>query len=394
MVSTTPTHKHPARKHPARLAAIAVTSLALAATMTQADAGQAQSAAQQADHTPGARSSETGPAAAAKARARKVVTRNLNAPWGLVFLSGGKMLMGGRDNARIHLVGPKGHKRLARKVEGVHSNGRSGGEAGLLGLAKAPGFNRNHWIYAYISSANDNRIVRMKWNGRHLGRKHVVFKGIPRSLHHNGGRIAFGPDGMLYATTGEAEVPMRAQRKRNLGGKILRMTRTGKPAPGNPLRGSVVYSWGHRNVEGLDWDSRGRLWATEFGEHKVDELNLIRKGHNYGWPIVEGRSSIKRFTNPKTTWPTDNAGPSGIAITKVSGKTVAYLGGLTGQRIWRVRLNGTHVGKRKAVFTNTYGRIRTTAVHGGNLWFTTSNTDGRATPRRGDDKLVWVNLPR
>lgn len=381
MPSTTP-----AQRRAGRIAAVAVTSFALAATMTQAEAGHP--AAQR----PGPGTAPSAPAE--KAPARTVVARNLDVPWGLVFLAKGRMLVGGRDNAKILLVRPNGSKKLARKVRGVHPNGNSGGEAGLLGLAKAPNFRRNHWIYAYISAARDNRIIRMKWNGSRLGRQHVVFKGIPRALHHNGGRIAFGPDRMLYATTGEAEVPMRAQRKRNLGGKILRMTWTGKPAPGNPMRNAVVYSWGHRNVEGLDWDRRGRLWATEFGDHKVDELNLIRKGHNYGWPIVEGRSRIKRFTNPKTTWPTDAAGPSGIAITRVRGKTFAYIGGLTGHRLWRVRLIANHVGARKPIFNDTFGRIRTTAVVHGRLYLTSSNTDGRSTPRPGDDKLIRVKLRR
>jgi glucose/arabinose dehydrogenase len=365
-------------------------TLALAATMTEADGRPATPAPASTDAV---RSGQVVVAPAAKARARRVVARNLDVPWGLVFLRKGRMLVSGRDTARILLVRPNGRKALARKVKGVYPNGNAGGEAGLLGLALAPNFSRNHWVYAYVSAANDNRIIRMKWNGRHLGRQHLVLKGIPRALHHNGGRIAFGPDKMLYATTGEAEVAMRAQRPRNLGGKILRMTPRGKPAPGNPLRGSVVYSWGHRNVEGLDWDSSGRLWATEFGDHKVDELNLIRAGHNYGWPIVEGRSSIRRFTNPKTTWPTDAAGPSGIAIKRVRGKTYAYIGALTGHRLWRVHLVAKHVAARKKLLTETYGRIRTTAIGRGDLWITTSNTDGRSTPRPGDDKLIRIDLP-
>jgi glucose/arabinose dehydrogenase len=320
------------------------------------------------------------------------VTRRLDAPWGLAFLPGGAVLVGERDRAQIVLVHLDGSKRLVKQVRGVRPNGDEGGEAGLLGLTLSPSFRADHQVYAYLSSGHDNRVVRMTWHHHRLGPKHVVFRGIPRALHHNGGRIAFGPDRMLYVTTGEAEVPSRAQNRRSLGGKILRMTPRGRPAPGNPFAHSVVYSYGHRNVEGLAWDSAGRLWATEFGEHAYDELNLIRPGRNYGWPIVEGRSSDRRFTNPKAVWLTDHAGPSGITITRVQGRTVAYIGALTGHRIWRVVLHGHRVASKRALYTGAYGRIRTTAAARGYLWFTTSNTDGRATPRPGDDKLLRLKL--
>ena len=171
-----------------------------------------------------------------------------------------------------------------------------------------------------------------------------------------------------------------AQKKKSLGGKILRVTAKGNaPASGNPFKGSpLVYSYGHRNVQGLAWDSAGRLWATEFGDHAWDELNLIRAGHNYGWPATEGKTSNPAYTSPKAQWHNYNAGPSGIAIIN----NVAWIGGLTGHRLLRVKLDGASVASKKKFLVNAYGRLRTAqAAPDGTLWLTTSNTDGRATPR-------------
>jgi glucose/arabinose dehydrogenase len=388
MASTrTPTIRRPTTVR--RGLALGATGLALIATSALSEA---QTAVAQSNVAELAQVSTHAGRTAGKAPVRHIFSRDIDVPWGLAFLPGGGMLVSGRDTARILLVRDNGSKGLARKVKGVVPNGDQGGEGGLLGLALSPHFKRDHWVYAYMSSASDNRIIRMRWHDRRLGRQHLVLKGIPRGLHHNGGGLAFGPDGMLYATTGEAEVPSRAQNRRALGGKILRMTPRGRPAPGNPFHNSVVYSIGHRNVEGLDWDSKGRLWATEFGDHAWDELNLIRPGNNYGWPIVEGRSGDPRFTNPKAVWRTDECGPSGIAITRIKGQTVAFIGAVTGHRLWRVKLNGTRVTGKRAWYVGAVGRIRSTAIARGDLWFTSSNTDGRATPRPHDDKIFRVNL--
>ncbi|MGH3498499.1 MAG: PQQ-dependent sugar dehydrogenase [Nocardioidaceae bacterium] len=320
-----------------------------------------------------------------------LVTTGLEVPWGIVFLPDGDALVSTRDPRNIIEVRPGGRKRFVKHVRAAHTNVSQGGEGGLLGLALSPHFRTDHWVYAYYSTYRDNRIARMRWHNGHLGGTHVILSGIPHGVHHNGGRIAFGPGGMLFATTGESGNPSLAQDKRSLGGKILRMTPTGRPAPGNPFPHSVVWTYGHRNVEGLAWDRTHRLWATEFGNHRFDELNWIRRGRDYGWPLVEGRS--RRFTNPVITWPTESAGPSGISIWPKPGGGIAWIGGVTGQRLFRVVLRNGRVIGRHAYLQGQIGRIRSTAIspHGW-LWFTTSNRDGRATPRRGDDKIFRIKL--
>jgi glucose/arabinose dehydrogenase len=328
-------------------------------------------------------------AASPSTKVQRVLAQNVNVPWGIAFLPNGNALVSSRDTGRILRVSAAGGKKRIGTVPGVVSNGASGGEAGLLGLAVSPDFSSDHWLYAYLSSGSDNRVVRMHYVGGALGKPHVVLKGIPHGLHHNGGRIAFGPDRLLYVTTGESGNGSLAQQKSSLGGKILRMTATGHVPSGNPFPGSLVYSYGHRNIEGLAWDSAGRLWATEFGDHAWDELNLILAGHNYGWPATEGRTSNPRYTSPKAQWHTDEAGPSGIAIIN----DVAWIGGVTGHRLWRVGLRGTSVTSKRAFLTGTYGRLRTAAAApDGTLWLTTSNTDHRAAPGPHDDRILQLRV--
>jgi glucose/arabinose dehydrogenase len=324
-------------------------------------------------------------AAAPSVKKLRRLAHNINVPWGIAFLPNGNALVSSRDQARIYRVKPTGRQHRIGTVPGVVSNGASGGEAGLLGLAVSPHFSTNRWLYAYMSTASDNRVVRMRYRHGSLGRVHVLLRGIPHGLHHNGGRIAFGPDGRLYVTTGEGGVASRAQHKKSLGGKILRLTARGKAPGDNPFKGSpLVYSYGHRNIEGLAWDSAGRLWATEFGDHAWDELNLIRPGRNYGWPATEGRTSNPAYTSPKAVWHTYNAGPSGIAIIN----NVAWIGGVTGHRLLRVKLSGASVASKKKFLVDRYGRLRTAAAApDGTLWLTTSNTDHRATPGPRDDRI-------
>ena len=331
----------------------------------------------------------TGPASPSESATRirprfdSVVAKNLDVPWGIAFLPSGDALVSERDTARITLVATDGSTSEVGTVPNVDT--ATGGEGGLLGIALAPGRDR---LYAYHSTGSDNRVVRMRLSGEGLGKVEPILTGIPRNIIHNGGRIVFGPDQMLYVSTGDAGDGENAQDKDSLAGKILRITPGGEPAGGNPF-GNEVFSYGHRNVEGLAFDAEDRLWATEFGDSKVDELNLIRRGKNYGWPEVEGRSPAGRFTQPKVTWPTDECSPAGIAITS----STAFLGALQGECVYAVRLSGTNTGNQTRLLDDEYGRLRSVVTApDGALWVTTSNTDGRGDPAKSDDRILRVLL--
>ncbi|MFF7242473.1 PQQ-dependent sugar dehydrogenase [Embleya sp. NPDC008237] len=311
------------------------------------------------------------------------IARDLNTPWGVALLPDRDALVSSRDTGTITRLGPG---TVPPVVVGTVPGSVHRGEGGLLGIAVSPTFATDHFLYAYLTTAQDNRIVRMTYvPGQPLGQPEVLLAGIPAGSNHNGGRIAFGPDGMLYAGTGEAGQKPSAQDRSSLGGKILRLTPDGRPAPGNPFPNSPVWSLGHRNVQGLAWDSTGRLWASEFGQDTWDELNLIRSGANYGWPAVEGSSDNPEYMNPVAQWATDDASPSGIAILG----DVVYLAGLKGERLWQAPIVGSTVSEPRALFQGRYGRLRAVVTVGsGELWLVTNNTDGRGTPRKGDDRIL------
>ncbi|MFI2202530.1 PQQ-dependent sugar dehydrogenase [Streptomyces sp. NPDC020192] len=332
------------------------------------------------------------PPAKGSVKVLRTVAEGLRTPWGLAPLPGGGLLVSSRDDGTITRI----DERTGRKTElGTVSGVSPAGEGGLLGIALSPAFASDHMIYAYFTSESDNRIVRVLYDdrkpaGEQLGAPDTVFKGIPKGTVHNGGRIAFGPDRMLYAGTGESGERGLAQDRKSLGGKILRLTPEGEPAPGDPFPGSPVYSYGHRNVQGLAWDDRQRLFASEFGQDTWDELNAIKPGGDYGWPAAEGRSSDPAFQNPVAQWHTDEASPSGIAY--VNG--VIWMAGLRGERLWRIPLKGTEAAAAPQAFlTGEYGRLRTVvAADGDRLWLLTSNTDGRGRPKPGDDRVLEVEV--
>lgn len=341
-------------------------------------------------------SASTPGAATGSVTVSRTLAQGLNVPWGLARTGSGDLFVTSRDTGRITLINlASGRTTAVGTVSQAVSNASSGGEAGLLGIALSPKFATDHQLFVYYSTASDNRISRFTYTptaaaGSRLSGQKVILSGIPQAVHHNGGQLAFGPDGMLYASTGDASESSRAQDRSDLGGKILRMTTDGKPAAGNPFSGSLVWTLGHRNVQGLAWDAGGRMWASEFGDKTADELNLIAKGRNYGWPDSEGRGSTSGATDPVAQWGTEEDSPSGIAI---AGGTV-WMAALKGERLWRIPLNGQRLVARPADFlTEKYGRLRSVmALDDHTLLVTTSNTDGRQTPGSGDDRIMMLTV--
>ncbi|MCU1440756.1 MAG: PQQ-dependent sugar dehydrogenase [Rhodoglobus sp.] len=313
------------------------------------------------------------------------IVGGLAAPWSMVPLDDGSTLISERDSGLIKELLPDGSLREVAQVAGVVASG----EGGLLGLEYVED---GPWLYAYFTAASDNRIVRFELSGRSgsysLSDSRDILTGLAKAGNHNGGRIKLGPDGMLYATVGDAGAPNVAQDPAALNGKILRMELDGSAPADNPFPGSLVYSYGHRNPQGLAWDRDGQLWAAEFGQDTWDEVNMIVAGANYGWPVVEGASDDPAFVSPVYQWATDDASPSGLVWTR----DTFFMAALRGERIWAIYPSP---GSTQAVewFTGVYGRIRD-VVPGpnGSLWVLTNNTDGRGSAREGDDRILQVEL--
>ncbi|WP_374970023.1 PQQ-dependent sugar dehydrogenase [Terrabacter sp. BE26] len=333
--------------------------------------------------TPAARpSTATTRAPAPEPTGPETLLSGLDIAWSVAPLPDGSALVSERNTGRVYHV-PKPGTGGRATVAGHLPISRTEGEGGLLGLAVPHDFDENSVFYAYYSTDSDNRIAAVPWRDGVLGEPDVIFTGIPRGRNHNGGRIAFGPDGFLYVGTGEAGDTSLAQNLSSLGGKILRITTDGDPAPGNPFGGSPIWSYGHRNVQGLAWDSRGRLWASEFGQNTYDELNRIEPGRNYGWPLVEGRAGKSDFVDPVAQWPTSQMSPSGIAV---GPDGAVYLAALRGESAWRVPVAADGAaGPPARYLQGKYGRIRDIRFVGDRVWITTSNNDRR-------DRLVSLPL--
>ena len=312
------------------------------------------------------------------------LVEDLEVPWGVDFLPDGTAVVTERISGRVLSIDEDGEVATL----GTIADAAPQGEAGLLGVAVSPDFDSDRTLFLYLTTATDNRVVKARLDGTRLGSPTVVLDGIPAGFIHDGGRIAFGPDGHLYVTTGETGDPELAQDPDSLAGKILRITPDGDPAPGNPDPDSPVWSLGHRNVQGLAWDDEGRLWASEFGDSEWDELNLVEKGGNYGWPRVEGAGDDPDYVDPQVVWPVEQASPSGLAFADGH----LWMAGLRGQRLWRIAVSDDGTASRpRAFLTEDFGRLRTVAAApDGLLWVTTSNRDGRGQPTPTDDRIVRV----
>lgn len=312
------------------------------------------------------------------------IATGLTVPWGVTFLPDGTALIAERDTGAVkHLTAP-GQLREIGNVTGVVPRG----EAGLLGLAVSPDFAQDQTVFAYFTADADNRVVATRFDGNTLTDQRPILTGIPAARIHDGGRIFFGPDGKLYVTTGDAGNSGLAQDKSSLGGKILRIDPDGSIPVDNPDPASPVWSYGHRNVQGLAWDAQGRMWATEYGANTWDEVNLIEPDGNYGWPEAEGRAGIPGLIDPQVQWGTGEASPSGLAYAAGS----LWVAALRGERLWQVPISADGaLGEPVGHFVEQYGRLRTVvAAPDGALWFTTSNRDGRGDPQEGDDRIVSV----
>lgn len=329
-----------------------------------------------------------------------VIAENLDTPWGIAFLpaspAGGpdKNMLVTERAGRVRLIDNSG--KLQSEPVGVIGEVREVGEGGLLGIALHPDFSTNNFVYLYYtySALGDdtlNRVVRMKYQNGILSNEEVIVDKIPGASNHNGGRIKFGPDKALYITTGDAQEPSLSQDKNSLAGKILRAAEGGR---------AEVYSYGHRNPQGLAWDSDGKLWSTEHGRSGVqsglDELNLIEKGKNYGWPTIQGTETKVGMETPKlnsgpdTTWAP--AGAAFLPAGRQGVKDSIFFGGLRGQTLYQAVIQNSKVIDFKEHFKGQFGRIRDVVLGPDNmLYITTSNKDGRGNPASSDDRIIKIN---
>lgn len=319
----------------------------------------------------------------------EIIAPNLDIPWEIAFLPNGDMIVTERSG-KLLKIGSE--NKVIKEIEGV----KHIGEGGLLGLAIHPDFSSNNFIYLYSTTQDSrgitNRVEKYKYFDDILSERKVILEGIKGSSNHDGGRIVFGPDGYLYITTGDAENPNLAQAKNSLNGKILRIKDDGSIPQDNPF-GNAVYSFGHRNPQGLTWDKNGTLWETEHGPSGIqtgyDEINIITKGGNYGWPEIYGNQAKAGFVSPiiqsgsQDTW-----APSGMMYWEGS----LFFSGLRGEALYEAKILSDNRLELTNHFKQEFGRIRAVVLgQDGFIYISTSNRDGRGQIKEGDDKIIKIN---
>ena len=327
-------------------------------------------------------------------KAVEVFQDELSVPWALAKIDENSWVISERSG-NLFLV-ENGERTVIQNFQ----NTRQSGEGGLLGITLHPNFEENAWLYLYQTQeisgeGTTNRILRFRYENNSLQNETTIIENIPGALYHDGGRIAFGPDGYLYIATGDATEPDLAQDTTSLAGKILRIKDDGSIPEDNPF-GNAVYSYGHRNPQGLTWDDEGNLWSSEHGRSGAlsgfDELNKILPGGNYGWPEIEGDEkqdgmiTPELHSGPDTTW-----APGGLTF--VNGNF--FWGGLRGQTLYQAYVdeNGK-IEMETRNFSQAYGRLRTTFwdEEENTLYFMTSNDDGRNPDGRSADKILKVQV--
>lgn len=316
----------------------------------------------------------------------EIVAQGLEVPWALAFLPDGRLLVTERKG-QVKLI-DKGEVKNIATLNNVLANT----ESGLHGITIHPDFNSNKYVYLYytygdLNQNSMNRVSRFTFDEQVLNDEKVVVDKIPGAFIHDGGRIKFGPDKFLYISTGDAVNSSLSQDKNSLAGKILRVTDEGKPAPDNPF-GNEVYSFGHRNPQGITWDKDGKLWISEHGSSAFDEINLVVIGKNYGWPNFRGDDLTQGVEKPVTHSGNSTWAPAGAAYFNGS----IFFAGLRGQALFEAKLDNNNISKVKEHFKGEFGRIRDVVLGPDNrLYITTSNRDGRGSPLVDDDKIIKIN---
>jgi len=324
----------------------------------------------------------------------ETVADNLTIPWSIDFAPDGRIFFTER-------IGDLRVIQDGQLLQPIMSLDVAGGEGGLLGVVLDPDFEQNHYVYLYLTYneffETKNKVVRYVESENSLKEDKILLEPFAGASYHDGGRLKFGPDGKLYITTGDAGNPELAQDLNSLGGKILRINSDGTIPDDNPWENSPVYSIGHRNPQGIDWDESGNLVATEHGSFAHDEINLITPGTNYGWPDIIGDETMEGLQNPILHTGDDTWAPSGAEfysgekIPQWSGKY--FVATLRGSHLHMIDfdLQNNKVVSHEKLFQNEFGRLRDVATGpDGFLYILTSNQDGRGTPQTNDDRILRI----